>query len=59
MFFDSKDARTFCSLTRPVDLYKPGFDASWELDLFGKPRRPWNEKEGQGAALDPQKAVVR
>jgi multidrug efflux system outer membrane protein len=27
------------SLTQPVDLYQAGFDASWELDLFGKVRR--------------------
>jgi multidrug efflux system outer membrane protein len=26
-------------LTQPVDLYQVGFDASWELDVFGKVRR--------------------
>jgi multidrug efflux system outer membrane protein len=30
---------TIGSLTKPVDLYQVGFDASWELDLFGKVRR--------------------
>jgi NodT family efflux transporter outer membrane factor (OMF) lipoprotein len=27
------------SLTQPIDFYQAGFDASWELDLFGKIRR--------------------
>lgn len=27
------------SLERPVNIYQLGFDASWELDLFGKVRR--------------------
>jgi multidrug efflux system outer membrane protein len=30
---------TIGSLTQPVDLFQAGFDASWELDLFGKVRR--------------------
>jgi multidrug efflux system outer membrane protein len=36
------------SLERPVNLYQLGFDASWELDLFGRVRRSVEAAEAQG-----------
>jgi len=38
------------SLEQPVNLYQLGFDASWEIDLFGKVRRSVEEARAQGAA---------
>jgi multidrug efflux system outer membrane protein len=40
------------SLEQPVNIYQLGFDASWELDLFGKVRRSVEaaEAESTGAA---------
>jgi len=38
------------SLTQPVSLYQIGFDASWELDLFGKVSRSVEEAGAQSAA---------
>jgi NodT family efflux transporter outer membrane factor (OMF) lipoprotein len=35
----SSTAGLIASLESPVNLYQLGFDASWELDLFGKVRR--------------------
>jgi len=35
----STDAGLISALESPVNLYQLGFDASWELDLFGKVRR--------------------
>jgi outer membrane protein, multidrug efflux system len=35
------------SLTQPVDLFQTGFDASWELDLFGKIRRSVEQSAAQ------------
>jgi NodT family efflux transporter outer membrane factor (OMF) lipoprotein len=35
------------SLERPVDIYQLGFDASWELDLFGKVRRAVEAADAQ------------
>jgi NodT family efflux transporter outer membrane factor (OMF) lipoprotein len=36
----SPEARAFISsLEKPVNFYQLGFDASWEIDLFGKVRR--------------------
>jgi multidrug efflux system outer membrane protein len=35
----SATAALIASLESPVNLYQLGFDASWELDLFGKVRR--------------------
>jgi outer membrane protein, multidrug efflux system len=35
----SSTAALISSLESPVNLYQLGFDASWELDLFGKVRR--------------------
>ena len=35
------------SLTGPVNLYTLGFDASWELDLFGKVRRSVEAADAQ------------
>ena len=37
------------SLERPVDIYQVGFDASWELDLFGKVRRAVEAANAQSA----------
>ncbi len=37
------------ALQRPVDLYQVGFDASWELDLFGKVRRSVEAADAQSA----------
>jgi outer membrane protein, multidrug efflux system len=33
------DPALVSALTRPINLYEVGFDASWELDLFGKVSR--------------------
>lgn len=38
------------SLERPVSLYQLGFDASWEIDLFGKVRRAVEAADAQSAA---------
>jgi outer membrane protein, multidrug efflux system len=38
------------ALERPVDIYQLGFDASWELDLFGKVRREVEAANAQSAA---------
>jgi multidrug efflux system outer membrane protein len=38
------------SLESPVNLYQIGFDASWELDLFGKVRRNVEASQAQSAA---------
>ena len=38
------------SLESPVSLYQLGFDASWELDLFGKVRRDVEAAQAQSAA---------
>jgi outer membrane protein, multidrug efflux system len=38
------------SLESPVNLYQLGFDASWELDLFGKVRRNVEATQAQSAA---------
>jgi len=38
------------SLETPVNLYQLGFDASWELDLFGKVRRAVEAAHAQAAA---------
>ena len=35
------------SLEKPVNLYQLGFDASWELDLFGKVRRSVEAADAQ------------
>jgi outer membrane protein, multidrug efflux system len=35
------------SLERPVNLYQLGFDASWELDLFGRVRRSVEAADAQ------------
>ncbi len=35
------------SISQPVDLYQLGFDASWELDLFGKVRRSVEQARAQ------------
>jgi NodT family efflux transporter outer membrane factor (OMF) lipoprotein len=36
-------------LEKPVNLYQLGFDASWELDLFGRVRRSVEAAEAQSA----------
>jgi outer membrane protein, multidrug efflux system len=38
------------SLERPVNIYQLGFDASWELDLFGKVRRSVEVVDAQSTA---------
>jgi multidrug efflux system outer membrane protein len=38
------------SLEKPVNLYQLGFDASWEIDLFGKVRRAVEAADAQSAA---------
>jgi NodT family efflux transporter outer membrane factor (OMF) lipoprotein len=38
------------SLEQPVNLYQLGFDASWEIDLFGKVRRSVEAANAQSAA---------
>jgi NodT family efflux transporter outer membrane factor (OMF) lipoprotein len=38
------------SLESPVNLYQLGFDASWELDLFGKVRRNVEAAQAQSVA---------
>jgi multidrug efflux system outer membrane protein len=35
----------------PFDLFQTGFDASWEIDLFGRVRRSVESTEAQGQAL--------
>jgi outer membrane protein, multidrug efflux system len=40
-------AEGLASLTRPIDIYNAGFDASWELDLFGKVRRSVEQAQAQ------------
>ena len=35
----------------PFDLFQSGFDASWEIDLFGRVRRSIESTEAQGQAL--------
>jgi NodT family efflux transporter outer membrane factor (OMF) lipoprotein len=37
------------ALERPVNIYQVGFDASWELDLFGKVRRGVEAADAQSA----------
>jgi NodT family efflux transporter outer membrane factor (OMF) lipoprotein len=48
----STEAGLIASLETPVNLYQLGFDASWELDLFGKVRRSVEVADAQstGAA---------
>jgi NodT family efflux transporter outer membrane factor (OMF) lipoprotein len=38
------------ALEKPVNLYQLGFDASWEIDLFGKVRRSVEAANAQSAA---------
>jgi len=44
------------ALGEPYSLYKPGFDASWELDLWGRLRR---SEEAAHASTDGQAASLR
>lgn len=37
---------------KPIDLYTLGFDASWELDLFGKVRRAVEAADAQSLAAE-------
>ncbi len=37
------------SLEKPVNIYQLGFDASWEIDLFGKVRRAVEAADAQSA----------
>lgn len=48
---DSDEADSAISgLTKPVGLFQVGFDASWELDLFGKVRRSVEADKAQAQA---------
>jgi len=38
------------SLSQPFDLYQAGFDASWEIDLWGRVRRAVEAAEADSAA---------
>jgi NodT family efflux transporter outer membrane factor (OMF) lipoprotein len=44
------------ALGEPYSLYRPGFDASWELDLWGRVRR---SEEAARADTDEQAALLR
>lgn len=43
------------ALAQPFDVYQAGFDASWELDLWGRVRR---SIESANARLDASAAAV-
>lgn len=44
---------------QPFDLYTTGFDASWELDLFGRIRRAVEAADAQiGVAIEDHRAVA-
>jgi NodT family efflux transporter outer membrane factor (OMF) lipoprotein len=43
------EQQLIASLQRPVNLYELGFDAAWELDLFGKVRRSVEAADAQSA----------
>jgi NodT family efflux transporter outer membrane factor (OMF) lipoprotein len=46
-------------LEQPVNIYELGFDASWELDLFGKVRRGIEGAEAQGdSAVESRNDLV-
>jgi len=45
----STTAGLISSLETPVNVYQLGFDASWELDLFGKVRRSVEEADARSA----------
>jgi NodT family efflux transporter outer membrane factor (OMF) lipoprotein len=45
----SAEAGLISQLERPVNIYQLGFDASWELDLFGKVRRSVEAAKAQSA----------
>jgi multidrug efflux system outer membrane protein len=42
--------RVLNQLTSPIDFWQAGFDASWELDLFGRVRRSVEEAHAQTQA---------
>jgi NodT family efflux transporter outer membrane factor (OMF) lipoprotein len=47
------------SLEKPVNIYQIGFDASWELDLFGKVRRQVEAAKAQSAqAVDSRNDML-
>lgn len=43
------EQQLIAGLEKPVNLYQLGFDASWEIDLFGKVRRSVEAAEAQSA----------
>jgi NodT family efflux transporter outer membrane factor (OMF) lipoprotein len=45
----STEQQLISSLEQPINLYQIGFDASWELDLFGKVRRQVEAATAQSA----------
>jgi NodT family efflux transporter outer membrane factor (OMF) lipoprotein len=50
--------RQFPVIERDQTIYEPGFDALWELDLFGRTRRAVEAADARaGAALEQQRAV--
>ncbi|MCZ4058865.1 efflux transporter outer membrane subunit [Pantoea sp. LMR881] len=52
---DSDVASQLNSLTQPVNLYQGSFDASWELDLWGKVRRQVETANAQTQAAIEQR----
>ncbi|MGV2879149.1 efflux transporter outer membrane subunit [Pantoea vagans] len=52
---DSNVASQLNGLTQPVNLYQGGFDASWELDLWGKVRRQVEAANAQQQAAIEQR----
>jgi len=52
---DSETANQLSSLEQPVTLYQGSFDASWELDLWGKVRRQVELADAQTQAAVEQR----
>jgi NodT family efflux transporter outer membrane factor (OMF) lipoprotein len=46
------------AIESPINLYSLGFDASWELDLFGKVRRGVEAADAQSAAAEEARRDV-
>ena len=42
----------------PFDLFQSGFDASWEIDMFGRVRRAVESAEAQAQAIEEQRNDV-
>lgn len=52
---DSETASQLSSLEQPVTLYQGSFDASWELDLWGRVRRQVELADAQTQAMAEQR----